>query len=355
MSFFENLNFSSSNEDGETELEALSGAKRILCLTGSGTRPLDMLLSEADEVIALDVNPTQNALLHLKVAGIKSLDRDDFLSFLGIGPRQRTNTYYDQLREHLTPTMQEYWDRNRRLAETGVWYAGKWEKLLRWNAAVLKFFRGKALRELMEASSVEEQAKIWQQKFSDSRLRATVEMIGRQWVWKWVMREPAGNFLPSSRVVGEQLATSFEQASRRYLFRTSDFATLMLKGSLQPDLALPVHLRRENYPLIRERLSRLRIELGGLSNLTALSISDVDGFSLSDFGSYVGSEDYAACWRGILDVAAPGAKYCERVFMNDMPIPFASFFENSTMSERLTKSDKAIIYQIRAGTIGASH
>jgi S-adenosylmethionine-diacylglycerol 3-amino-3-carboxypropyl transferase len=355
MSFFENLNFSSSNEDGDTEIAALAGAKRILCLTGSGTRPLDMLLSSADEVIALDMNPMQNALLQLKVAGIKTLDHSDFLSFLGIGQHKTGNTYYGQLRVQLSPAMRNFWDKNRKLAESRIWYAGKWEKLLSWNAAVLKLFRGKAVRELMQASSIEEQASIWQQRFSDSRLKATIEIIGRQWVWKWVMREPAGNFLPSSSEVGKRLSTSFEQASRRYLFRTSDFATLILQGSLQAELALPVHLRRENYLLVRERLSTLRIELGGLSDLRSQAISQVDGFSLSDFGSYVGPEDYAACWRGILDVATPGAKFCERIFMNDMPIPFASIVENRALSEILTQSDKAIIYQIRAGIIGTTN
>ena len=353
MNFFNNLNFSSSNEDGETELAALSGAKRILCLTGSGTRPLDMLLSGAHEVIALDVNPTQNALLHLKVAGIKSLDHGEFLSFLGLGERRSGINFYEQLRHRLSPEMREYWDQNRKLVESGVWYAGKWERLLRWNAFALKFFRGKAIRELMAASSVDEQARIWRHQFNDSRLRATIEMIGRRWVWKWIMREPAGNFLPDSRAVGERLSNAFEQASRTYLFRTSDFATLILRGSLQPDGALPIHLRPENYRIVNERLSRLRIVQGDISNLNVLPISDVDGFSLSDFGSYCGPQVYAACWSGIIGVATPGAKFCERIFMNDMPVPFASIRESRGLSERLTRSDKAIIYQIRAGTIGA--
>ena len=93
MSFFEKLNFSSANEDGETERAALDGARRIVCLTGSGTRPLDLLTSDAVEVIALDINPAQCATLHLKVAAMQQLGRDDYLAFLGIGgkagPRYR--------------------------------------------------------------------------------------------------------------------------------------------------------------------------------------------------------------------------------------------------------------------------
>jgi S-adenosylmethionine-diacylglycerol 3-amino-3-carboxypropyl transferase len=353
MSFFRKLNFSSSNEDGETELAALAGAKRILCLTGSGTRPLDMLLSDADEVIAFDLNPTQNALLYLKIAAIQTLDYLDFLSFLGIGQKRLNDPYRSHVRERLSPEMRAFWDQNHELLEKGIWYQGKWEKLLRWNAQFLKFFKGKAIHAVMNATSVEEQAIIWQQRFTDSRMRATIEMTSRRWVWAWIMREPAGNFLPSSDIVGEKLANSFANASKSYLFRTSDFATLILKGELQVDGAMPVHLRPENYASIRERLPRLQVMQGGLAELNASAISDVDGFSLSDFGSYCGPDVYATCWRGIMRVAAPGAKFCERIFMNDMVLPFAEINEDRTLSARLTKSDKGIIYQIRAGTIGA--
>jgi S-adenosylmethionine-diacylglycerol 3-amino-3-carboxypropyl transferase len=351
MAFFENLNFSSSNEDGETELAALAGARRIVCLTGSGTRPLDMLMSDADEVIALDVNPAQNALLYLKIAAFKSLDYAELLSFLGINNNSNRRALYARVRHQLSPEMRDYWDKKRKLAESGVWYAGKWERLLRWNACFLAFFRGKAISALMEAHSIETQAEIWRHQFKDSALRSIIEMAGRRWVWTWVMREPAGNFLPGPRDVAQRLATSFEDASKNYLFRTSDFATLVLRGALQPDQALPVHLRAENYQHMREQLARLRVVQGGLSDLKTLGIAQVDGFSLSDFGSYCAADGYATCWRGILAVSTPNAKFCERVFMNDMAFPFAAIREDRELSARLTRSDKAIIYQIRAGIL----
>jgi S-adenosylmethionine-diacylglycerol 3-amino-3-carboxypropyl transferase len=351
MSFFQKLNFSSSNEDGETELAALAGSKRILCLTGSGTRSLDMLLSDAQEVISFDVNPTQNALLQLKIAAIQTLEYEDFLSFLGIGSRRVNSLYQSLVREKLSPEMRAYWDQNQKLLESGVWYQGKWEKLLGWNARLLNFFRGQAIHAVMTASSVQEQGAIWQQRFNDSRLRSTIEMISRRWVWAWIMREPAGNFLPSSSTVGEKLANCFAHASKSYLFRESDFATLILKGKLQVGGAMPVHLRSENYELIRQRLPRLRVVQGGLAELNSSSILGVDGFSLSDFGSYCGPDVYAQCWRGIMSVAAPKAKFCERIFMNDMPLPFNDIQEDHDLSSRLTNSDKAIIYKIRAGRI----
>ena len=351
MDFFQNLNFSSSNEDGETELAALEGASRIICLTGSGTRPLDMLLSDAEEVIALDMNPAQNALLALKMAAIESLDYAEFLEFIGIADSRSRGGFYDSIRERLSPEVRAHWDANRCLLEAGVWNAGKWEKLLRWNARFLSFFRGRAVDELMAAPTIEDQARIWRLRFSDSRLRRAIEMIGRDWIWRWVMREPAGEFLPPPREVGERLAADFERAAGSHLFRESDFATLIFRGALKPGGALPIHLRPEYYPQIRDGLPRLRIVEGGLADLASLDIGKADGFSLSDFGSYCGSDIYAACWQGVLAAAEPGARYCERIFMNDMEVPFASIKVDHALSDNLSKSDKAIIYRVRAGTI----
>jgi len=351
MDFFQNLNFSSSNEDGETELAALAGAGRILCLTGSGTRPLDLLMSDAEEIIALDVNPVQNALLALKVAAIETFERDEFLAFLGLLPSTTRGAAYDRLGDRLSPTVRTYWERHRALVEAGVWYGGKWERLLRWNARFLRLFRGKALDALVAAPDVEQQAGLWEQKFGDNRLRAVIELIGRDWIWRWIVREPGGAFLPPPRDVARRLASDFQRASRSFLFRDSDFAMLIFRGSHQASGALPVHLRPENYQRIRDRLSRLRVVEGGLADLGALDVGAIDGFSLSDFGSYCGTDLYASCWKGVLAAAASGAKFCERIFMNDMAIPFAGIDEDRALSEALSETDKAIIYRIRAGCI----
>lgn len=350
MDFFKKLNFSSSNEDGATEVAALNGANRILCITGSGTRPLDLLQTDASDIVAFDVNPAQNALLALKLAALKCLDYDDYLIFLGISPGSRL-TLYAQIRTALSHDMQTYWDRKTRLIAKGVWYGGKWEKLLKWNARTLSLFRGRAVDALMDAPDIAAQAKVWQTHFSDSKIRRAVEMLGRDWVWRWVMREPAGEFLPNPRAVGERLATDFETAAGRFLFRDSDFATLIFRGALSSDGGLPVHLRRHNYAHTRANLDRIRVVEGNLSTIRAAGVADVDGFSVSDFGSYTNTQAYAACWQGIIDAASPDARFCERIFMNDLALPFENLQPDAARSAALTASDMAIIYRIRVGTV----
>lgn len=351
MTFFNQLNFSSSNEDGATERAALAGAKRILCLTGSGTRPLDMLLTDADHVTAIDVNPTQNALLQLKCAAIEVLDHHDYLAFLGIGARQDGLGHYRRVRPRLPPEVKALWDQRSRMIGNGVWYAGKWERLLIWNARLLHLLAGRALKQLRTVASVEEQAVLWQEHIETRLLRSTVELLGRQWIWKWIMREPAGEFLPPAPQVSRRLAEDFARAARSFLLRESDFACLVFWGRVDPRMSLPLHLRPENYEIIRARLGRINIVQGDLRMLPALNTGIFDGFSLSDFGSYCGVGDYARCWNGISAVSADGAKFCERIFMNEMAPPLAQLAIDHPLSARLTERDRAIIYKIRAGEI----
>jgi S-adenosylmethionine-diacylglycerol 3-amino-3-carboxypropyl transferase len=351
MGFFQNLNFSSANEDGETELRALAGARRIVCLTGSGTRPLDMLLSSAEEVVALDINPVQNALLELKIVAIRTLGYEDLLAFLGIAKSMSRLSVYHELRPALSSASRTIWDQKRHMIKAGVWHAGKWEKLLLWNSRFLKLVRGRDIQKLMRAPDLETQARLWDEKFANSKLQTALEMIGRDWIWRWVMREPAGEFLPPPQEVGKRLNDDFSRAARTFLFRESDFAALIFNGRHDADGALPVHLRRENYDLLRSRLGSLRIVEGGLADLPNLHLGQFDGFSLSDFGSYSNREFYEECWKGILAVAAPEARYCERIFMNDLPLPFKTISIDGPFSAALSSSDKAIIYRIRTGQI----
>lgn len=351
MSFFQNLNFSSSNEDGNTELAALRGAQRILCLTGSGTRPLDMLVSSASEVIALDTNPLQNALLALKVAAMATMEREDYLAFLGITPAADRLRTYDHLRSDLASEIRAIWDAKRRMIKNGIWYAGLWERVLRFGSIGIRLIRGRSIDLLFEAKDPTVQARIWRDRFDDRIWRSSIRLLGRRWFWSKVIGEPGGDFLPSPQMVEERLAGSFNRASSTFLLRESDFAWLILRGKHSPEAALPLHMTAANYASVKSSLSKLRIANGGITDLGTMTINSIDGFSLSDFGSYCTMDAYSACWQAIVEAAMPDARFCERVFMNPLQIPFANVQVDPDLSARLSAADKAIIYDIRAGTI----
>jgi len=87
-------------------------AKRLVSICASGGRVLNLLQDGAEEVWAVDVNPSQTHLLELKVAGMRALDHADFLSFMGVRDSQRRLDVYDSLRPALSAGARDYFDCN---------------------------------------------------------------------------------------------------------------------------------------------------------------------------------------------------------------------------------------------------
>ena len=132
MSFFHTLNYSSCNEDAITELKALDINENdvVGCITGSGDRPLHMLLNNPAKVHAFDANPIQNYLLQLKIAAIKSLNYKNFSGFIGLtdmSPVKR-ESLFQKLHENMTPDASAWFLKNTSKITNGILYQGRWEK-----------------------------------------------------------------------------------------------------------------------------------------------------------------------------------------------------------------------------------
>ena len=83
----------------------------VLVITSAGCNALDYVLAGPRRVYAVDLNPRQNALLELKISGIKHLEFEDFFAMFGRGhlPNVR-DLYEDRLRRSLSPWSRGYWD-----------------------------------------------------------------------------------------------------------------------------------------------------------------------------------------------------------------------------------------------------
>ncbi len=76
----------------------------LLVITSAGCNALDYALAGPERVIAVDLNPRQNALLELKLAGIRHLRYEDFFAMFGRGRLDQAGKIYGQkLRPALSP------------------------------------------------------------------------------------------------------------------------------------------------------------------------------------------------------------------------------------------------------------
>lgn len=110
-----NLVYNTCWEDPRLDREALqlTPDDRVLVITSAGCNVLDYALLGPRCIHAVDVNPRQNALLELKIAGIKRLDYDTFFALFGRGRlRDFEAVYRDSLRAELSPAAARFWDRH---------------------------------------------------------------------------------------------------------------------------------------------------------------------------------------------------------------------------------------------------
>src|SRR6187549_3028357 len=110
-----NLVYNTCWEDPRLDREVLELGPddTVMVITSAGCNALDYLLDEPKHVYAVDMNPRQNALLELKLAGIRALDFDTFFSLFGRGRlADCCDMYQDVLRKALPPEYRPYWDRH---------------------------------------------------------------------------------------------------------------------------------------------------------------------------------------------------------------------------------------------------
>lgn len=110
-----NLVYNACWEDPRLDREAMAIGPddRLLVITSAGCNALDYLLDKPAHVYCVDVNPRQNALLQLKLAGIRTLDFDTFFGLFGQGRhRHCREIYHSALRELLSIDAREFWDRH---------------------------------------------------------------------------------------------------------------------------------------------------------------------------------------------------------------------------------------------------
>jgi S-adenosylmethionine-diacylglycerol 3-amino-3-carboxypropyl transferase len=164
-----NLIYNTAWEDPAVDRRAMNlGADdRVLVISSGGCNALDYALDGPAGVVAVDVNPRQNALLELKLAAIRHLDHEDAFSIFGLGWHPKfPDLYRDKLRRDLSPFARAYWDGRH------GWFASAERNLFTrgLTGLVFRFFRSRlrahpalrdAVRKMFAQTNLEDQRKVY--------------------------------------------------------------------------------------------------------------------------------------------------------------------------------------------------
>ena len=349
--YFETINYSSMNEDSNSEIKALklSENDEVLCITGSGSRVLNLLTQKPKLIFAVDFNPCQNYLLELKIASIRHLDYEDYISFLGIVPSSNRLKYFNSIKYSLSEGSIKFWEKNSNLILKGIIYQGRWEKYFRNLARIISVIRPNLLNKLFGCTSIEEQKYLWNESWDDSTWRFFIKSISYRVDWKYFFGDPGFyKYVPKYFSIENYLNEKFTSAIENYLFSQSPFVNILFKGKLNLEATLPLYLQKNYHLVLRENLDRIHIKTGSLSDIFDKSKgTDFSAFSLSDFSSYVSESDYENIWKLILEKSKDNARVCERQFLVKREIPIINenlIMRDHLLERELEKTDSSIFY-----------
>lgn len=356
-SFYRRLSYSIGNEDWRTEQRALQldASSRALVITASGDRPLNLLSGPCKEIVALDINPWQNALLDLKRVALNRLDYRSYLGFLGIEPMRGRGALYKQIRGELQPQHAALWDRRLGTIERGVIYRGVTERWMQVMAHCIRLWRGKAIDALFACGDLEEQRELVLSQLATPRVERAVRFLV-PFFNRYFLRDPGLKVenVDGSIHSGQQIFDDLKSALLRFSPRESIVLSVLLQGRIFKE-AYPPYLTESGVSCVRRGLPALSIRQGDLLDyLEAAPAGSFDRFSLSDVASFLSREQFDRLCRALRRVAAPGARFCIRQFCSKHRISdeMAPFFKREEALEKsLQEEDRCFLYRFVVGTI----
>jgi S-adenosylmethionine-diacylglycerol 3-amino-3-carboxypropyl transferase len=318
-----NLVYNTCWEDPRLDREALELGPddTVLVITSAGCNALDYALNEPKHVFAVDVNPRQNALLELKLAGIQNLDFETFFRMFGNGRLEGVrDVYRRKLRGSLSEWSQKFWDRRIKYFDSkrrtfyyrgtsGAFarmvniYADRVLKLRPWIEAVL------------DAESLAEQRRIYQEQLRDRiwtrsmrfvmKRDATLSLVGVPRAQRFqVENQYEGGII---KFIQDCLDAVFGELplADNYFWRV--YTTGCYTRKCCPEYLKPDNFQRLQSGLIR----RISVHTNTVEGFLAEHDVPISRFVLLDHMDWLSDKYFAALedeWQAIIDRATPNAR-----------------------------------------------
>ena len=355
--FYHRLSYSFGNEDWETERKALRIKKgdRVVCVTASGDRPLNILTEDCESIVSVDTNPMQNALLDLKKVAIRDLDYDGYLRFMGMEPCKSRLATYRQLSDGLTETSRKLWKSHMKLIKRGVLFEGAIEKKTKIASVLLRLMRRKVIDQLFQFDDVQEQMDYVERSFDTKLWRKTMNFCLSPRLTKIFVQDPGlYEFVDPEIHVARHLHDCIQDALSRFPAKESPLLSMFLRGNVDYS-HLPPYLLPDGVERIRPKLEQVQVETDDLiSFLERSPENSYDCFSLSDVASYISYDTFKRMMAAAYRCARPGARFSIRQFLTRYEIPeemSSHFVRDLELEKSLALQDRYIVYSFMAGEI----
>lgn len=305
----------------DRSLFRINSQSRILVITSAGCNALDYLLDDPAEIVALDINSRQNALLELKLALIRRGDHADLFAAFGQGAHPNFPGLFQAIRDDLPPYAHEFWEKrqdyfNGRTFRGSFYYHGVAGEIA-WLFTRLLLGASRRLRhgvrDLFEAGSLSEQNSVYEQiepllfnGLCRGALRQPVilSMLGvHQTQLALIEKEHTGG-------VAQYLSDKLKRVFTQLPTQENYFWRVYVRGCYTPECC-PNYLKPENFEVLRQRLDRVRVVTSPLTDYLRREQRPFTHFALLDHQDWLAWNDpagLAAEWQALLERSLCGTR-----------------------------------------------
>jgi S-adenosylmethionine-diacylglycerol 3-amino-3-carboxypropyl transferase len=347
--FFKKIAYSTCWEDYDIIQEALKINKEdvLLSISSAGCNILNLLLHNPKKILAVDFNPNQNYLLELKIKAIKNLDYQEFIELLGIVPSNRREKIYDSIKNCLNKDARAFWNKNINLIKKGITYNGRQERYIQTIGRYLRFFKGEdTIKNLFKCKTPEEQIEYFKRNIEDFIWHGFFNVIYSKPVM-FIVKDR----LVFSQVSGNSYNTRFKERVERALsnnpIKNNPFASLALLGYYLNEDYYPPYLKKDNFPILKERVDRIEIKTTTLQRiLKELPSNSFTKFNLSNVLDWVDIKEFKDTLREIARVGKHGSRFCyfNTLIRRGIPKDIRCIKSHKKLADKLLKKDKAFLY-----------
>jgi len=351
------LVFTHNWEDPESDHAALKikSNDAVLAITSGGCNVLGFLLSDPEVIYSIDINPAQSYLLELKIASIKCLNFDEFISFAGLKENNSRVTLYNRMKPFLSKEALEFYDGQQKLLTEGFIMKGKYERFIRLAGKCINLLQGKKrVQGLFREKSKAEQEIYFDTVWNTKRFRYLFHILfNKRILAKRGLVADYFQFDDGSKSFAESFFNRSKKAFRNIPIKGNYFLSLYLFGKYSNEKEVPVYLKRENFELIKSRVSRIKIITAEAQGwIDTMPDGTIDCFALSNICELMSEKDTFRLFSAVYRTARTEARIIFRNLMIPREVPEElklRIIKDEPLSRNLYENDRSFVY----GKVGA--
>lgn len=355
-------------EDPAVDMAALrlGPGSRIVTIASGGCNVMNYLTADPERVTAVDLNPAHVALLRLKLAAVGALpSHEQFFRFFGHADEAANVALYDRfVAPALDADSRAYWEAGRLfggrridLFASNVYRFGLLGRFIG-SVHLLARLYGRNPRRMLEASSLEEQRRLFEETLAPVFETRLVRWLTRLPVSLYGLGIPPAQYAYLSDAAGGDMAGllrgRLERLACDFPLEDNYFAWQAFGRGYDRDhrRAVPPYLARVNWDRVRANADRAEVSHASMTeHLAGRPEADLDGYVLLDAQDWMTDAQMSELWAEITRTARPGARVIFRTAGDASPLEAALPAEilgrwsyQADASAEYTRSDRSSIY-----------